>query len=61
MLNKEMIDKLKGLIETQSEGVNWNDDHYMRGMHNGMEYMMSVIEGRNPVYKDSDVNEIHPL
>lgn len=53
-MDKEMIEKLNSLLSVQGADGNWNYNQYMRGMYNGMELMMAVIEGREPVYKDSE-------
>jgi hypothetical protein len=48
----KMIEKMKEMLEVQGHDGNWNYDEYMFGMYNGMEFMLSVAEDREPVYKD---------
>lgn len=45
------VDGLRDLVNIQGANGNWNYDPYMRGMYNGMELMLAVLEGREPVYK----------
>jgi hypothetical protein len=40
------------LISIQGRDGNWNYSSYMRGLYNGMELMMAVIERRDPRFKD---------
>ena len=47
------VEELKGLKEIQGQDGNWNHDHYMRGLYNGIELALSLFEKRSPVYKDS--------
>lgn len=39
------------MLSVQGDNGNWNYDQYMHGMYNGMEYMLSLIEKRDPVYR----------
>jgi hypothetical protein len=49
-----MSEKLRELVEIQGRHGNWNYNEYMRGMFNGMELMLSVIEGdREPQYREA--------
>ena len=47
------IDKLRDLLRTQGQPGNWNFDSYMHGMYNGMEFALSVLEEREPIYRDA--------
>lgn len=47
------IEELRNLVAIQGTDGNWNYDHYMRGMFNGMELALSVLEGREPQYRDA--------
>lgn len=49
---KEKIETMKEMMKIQGADGNWNYDEYMHGMYNGMEFMLSIVEGREPVYKD---------
>jgi len=50
---KKRIESLKSCVEVQGTDGNWNFDEYMRGMYNGLELALSIMENRNPIYKDS--------
>lgn len=39
------------LLAIQGEDGNWDYNDYMLGMYNGMELIVSVMEGREPVYR----------
>ena len=42
---------LKEMLEVQGADGNWNYDSYMLGMYNGMEFALSIMEGREPFYR----------
>jgi len=50
---EKRLANLKELLAVQGCDGNWNYDQYMRGMYNGMELAVAVLEGRNPVYRDA--------
>ena len=39
-------------LATQGTEGNWNANDYMLGMFNGMELIISILEGREPEYRD---------
>lgn len=43
---------MKEVLKIQGYDGNWNYDEYMHGMYNGMELMLAIAEGRQPVYKE---------
>lgn len=43
---------LKQMLEVQAQDGNWNYNFYTLGMYNGLEFAISVLEEREPVYKD---------
>lgn len=47
-------DKLKNLVNAQGIDGNWNYDSYTLGMYNGMELMLSIVEGRSPEFKECE-------
>ena len=49
----ELVAKMKEMLEVQGGGGNWNYDSYMHGMYNGMEYMLSMVESREPVFREA--------
>jgi hypothetical protein len=52
-LYSDTIETIKNLRDLQGSNGNWNYDPYMHGMYNGMELILSVLEGRNPEFKDA--------
>jgi hypothetical protein len=50
-MNKSTIEKMREMVAVQGQPGNYDLDEYMRGMYNGMEFMLSIAEGREPVYK----------
>jgi len=47
------IPKMREMLEVQGSDGNWNYDSYMHGMYNGMEYMLSMVESREPVFREA--------
>lgn len=45
--------KLNEMLKVQGSDGNWNHDPYMHGMYNGMEYMLSMIEERDPTFREA--------
>jgi len=52
----EPVIKMKELLEVQGRDGNWNLDPYMQGMYNGMELMVALAEGRDPVFRKAPEN-----
>jgi hypothetical protein len=50
LLRKE-IEEMRRVLDIQGDNGNWNYDYYMQGMYNGMEFMLSIVEEREPKYK----------
>ena len=44
------------MVEVQGRDGTWNYDPYMHGLYNGMEYMLSLIEQREPKFKNAPEN-----
>ncbi len=65
--NKELKNKqnkfekdCKEMIEIQGQDGNYNYDSYMLGLYNGMEYIISLYENREPIYKNGkDIKFLH--
>ena len=47
------VAKLKEMLEVQGRDGTWNYDPYFHGMYNGMEVMLSVLEGREPIFREA--------
>jgi hypothetical protein len=43
---------MKAIYTVQKNDSSSETDDYMRGMFNGMELMMAIVEKRNPAYKE---------
>jgi len=56
---EERLDKMQEMMQIQGSKGNWDHDEYMRGMYNGMELMMAVLEDRDPAYKDAPKDVHH--
>ena len=50
------VAKMKELLEVQGRDGNWNLDPYMQGMYNGMELIVALAEGRDPVFRKAPEN-----
>ena len=51
--NKELLETLRSLVNNAGVDGTWNYDPYLHGMFNGMELMLSTVEGRQPEYRDT--------
>lgn len=47
---EEKIEKLHGLVKTQSAEGNWNYSDYMRGMANGLLCAQAIFDEKDPVF-----------
>jgi hypothetical protein len=50
LLNK-WVEKVENARRIQGADGTWNRDPYLLGMYNGLELAMSILEGREPVYR----------
>jgi hypothetical protein len=50
---KSKIETVNQMLEVQGKDGNWNYDPYMHGMYNGMEFVASILEDREPNYRDA--------
>ena len=50
-MTKKELEQLREMVKVQGYNGNWNYDPYMLGMYNGMEFMLSMLENRGPVFK----------
>ena len=53
MNNAKIIKKVRELMEVQGSDGNWNYDPYMHGMYNGMEMIVSILEERDPEFRNA--------
>jgi hypothetical protein len=47
------------MLAIQGNDGNWNVDGYMHGMYNGMEYVLALIEDREPAFREAPTKFIH--
>jgi hypothetical protein len=46
------IETVKEMVKIQGSDGNWNYDPYMLGLYNGLEFALSILENREPVFRD---------
>ena len=46
------VRQLKEMVEVQGRDGNWNYSPYHLGLFNGMEFMLSIVEKREPKFRD---------
>jgi hypothetical protein len=47
------IGALRDVLKVQGYNGNWNYDPYMLGLYNGLELALSIMEKRQPYFKDA--------
>jgi len=47
------LKRMNEMLEAQGASGNWNYDEYMHGLYNGMEFMLSLAENREPKFRDA--------
>jgi hypothetical protein len=48
-----MIEDLRNMVEAQGRDGTWNYDPYMQGLYNGLEFALSIMEKREPQFRDA--------
>jgi hypothetical protein len=48
-----MIEDLRHMVEAQGRDGTWNYDPYMQGLYNGLEFALSIMEKREPQFRDA--------
>ena len=48
---KKQIEVGKEMLAVQGNAGNWDYDAYMHGLYNGMEFMLSIMEEREPEFR----------
>lgn len=51
-MNRE-IDLVREMRDVQGADGNWNFDPYMQGLYNGLEFALSLLEKREPIFRDA--------
>jgi hypothetical protein len=52
-LTDERIESVRHMRDVQGYDGNWNYDPYMQGLYNGLEFALSLLEVREPQFKDA--------
>jgi hypothetical protein len=52
MITEKQLSDLRDVHAVQGTKGNYDYNEYMRGMYNGMELMLAIVENREPAYKD---------
>ena len=52
-LTDERIESVRHMRNVQGYNGNWNYDPYMQGLYNGLEFALSLLEVREPQFKDA--------
>jgi hypothetical protein len=47
------LEKMNEMLDVQGSTGNWDYDNYMHGLYNGMEFMMSMAENRDPKFREA--------
>lgn len=50
---KRPIDHAREMRDSQGSDGNWNYDNYNHGLYNGIEFVLSIVEGREPEFKNA--------
>jgi hypothetical protein len=58
-VKQEPLAQMKEMLEVQGRDGTWNYDPYSQGMFNGMEFMVALAEGRDPVFREAPERWLH--
>lgn len=50
---KELVESVRQMRDVQGMDGNWNYDPYMHGLFNGIEFSLSLLEVREPQFRDA--------
>jgi hypothetical protein len=50
-MTDDKLECMREMLRIQGNDGNWNYDSYMHGMYNGMEFLISILEDREPLYR----------
>jgi hypothetical protein len=53
-LSDKQLDDLNNVLDIQGSEGNYNFDNYMLGMYNGMELMDSIVDSREPKFRENN-------
>lgn len=49
----KLVGDLRNMRDAQGQDGNWNYDAYMHGLYNGLEFALSIMERREPVFRNA--------
>jgi hypothetical protein len=52
-MSDKLIEDVRQMRDAQGMSGNWNFDPYMHGLYNGIEFALSILEKREPQFKDA--------
>lgn len=52
-MDDKLVQDVRRMVEVQGRDGNWNYDPYMQGLYNGLEFALSIIERREPQFRDA--------
>lgn len=50
---KENLEAANRMLSIQGNDGTWDYDPYLHGMYNGMEFIISLVEERSPIYREA--------
>jgi hypothetical protein len=50
--HSKLIADVRQMRDVQGQDGNWDFDPYMQGLYNGLEFALSILERREPVFKN---------
>ena len=59
LAEQEPVAQMREMLEVQGRDGTWNCDTYSLGMYNGMEFMVALAEGREPVFREPPERWLH--
>ncbi len=52
-MDDKLVQDLRRMVEVQGRDGTWNYDPYMQGLYNGLEFALSIMEKREPQFRDA--------
>jgi len=52
-MDDKLIKQIRDLRDVQGRDGNWNYDPYMQGLYNGLEFALSIMEKREPQFRNA--------
>ena len=52
-MTKDKLEMIRDVMKIQGSDGNWDYDPYMHGLYNGMEVIASLLEDREPEFRDA--------